>query len=402
MSGAVFDRMAAALGEAVSQDRDGLPRVAPRSTDGLATALGIAHEHHWRIRIEGRATWMPADAPADLALTTARLDRIVSIAPQDLVATVQAGATMRELARQFGEHRTWLALDPPGSPDRSLGSVLATGTAGPARHRFGPVKDHVLGTTVVSSDGRVIRSGGVVVKNVAGFDLSKVQIGGFGAFGVVAEINLRLRAVPAARQLLVATGELDPLFHAGRALVEADVDAEMVELVSPAVTGAAGWLLVVMIAGTEPGVVAEVERARSTVPDRRLETRPINSLAPAIAQAFGEGPVTIRAGALPASTPDLVDLFAETLGSGRIAASLGRGGIRWAGAPSIQNIRRLRALLAEREIPLTLERAPWPIRSAVGHFGAFREGVKPLTGRVREVFDPGLLLVTALEEANDA
>jgi glycolate oxidase FAD binding subunit len=402
MSGAAFDRLAAALGDAVTQDPSGLPRVAPRSTDGLAAALGIAHDHHWRVRIEGRSTWMPADAPADLAVTTARLDRITSIAPQDLVATVQAGVTIRELGRQLGGHRTWLALDPPGSPDRSLGSVLATGTAGPVRHRFGPVRDHVLGTAVVTSDGRVIRSGGIVVKNVAGFDLTKIQIGGFGAFGVIAEINVRLRTLPGFRQLLVAAGDLDPLFHAGRALVEANLDAEMVELVSPAVTGGPDWLLVVTIAGTEVGVAAEAERARSTVPDRPLDARPAGSLNSAIAQAFGEGAVTLRAGSLPASTPDLVDLFAETVGAGRIGASLGRGGIRWSGTPSAPAILRLRAALAEREIPLTVERAPWPIRSAVGHFGPFREGAKPLTRRVRDVFDPGRLLVAALEGSDDA
>src|SRR5690606_32016824 len=91
MSNAIHRALAAQLGDAVTLDPSGLPRVAPASTDALATALGVANEHQWRIRIEGNGTWMPADAPADLTVTTRRLDRITSIASADLVATVQSG-----------------------------------------------------------------------------------------------------------------------------------------------------------------------------------------------------------------------------------------------------------------------------------------------------------------------
>ena len=224
MTPGILGRLRSALGPAVSEDRDGRPRVTPDSIDGLAAVLGLASDEHWMVRVEGGRTWMPADAPADLAVSTERLDRITSVAPADLVATVQAGATIRAVGGRLAGHRTWLAIDPPGSPDRTLGSVLATATAGGLRHRFGPVRDQVLGTTVVTGDGRVVRAGGIVVKNVAGFDLSKVQIGGFGAFGVIAEANVRLRALPRAQRTLLATGDLDPLANAAQVLINAGID----------------------------------------------------------------------------------------------------------------------------------------------------------------------------------
>ncbi len=403
MTSAILSRLKSALGQTISQDVDGRPRVTPDSVDGLAAALGLASEENWRVRIEGARTWMPDDAPADLAVTTVALNRIVSVAPSDLVATVQAGTTVRGLANRLAPHRTWLAIDPPGSPDRTIGSILATGSAGGVRHRFGPIRDQVLGTTVVTGDGRVVRAGGIVVKNVAGFDLSKIQIGGFGAFGIIAETNVRLRALPQARHALVATGDLDLLANTARALVDADIDAIAIELVSPAATGTTAWRLIVDIAGSDPGVAAEVERVtRLSAPLGwdAISAAGASSLRSAIAEAALDGPVTIRAGVFPSSIPDLADLMIAELGGGRMTASMGRGGLRWTGSARPDQLIALRHVLAAREIPVTVERAPWPFRAETGHFGGFREGVRPLSGRVRAVFDPGAILVVPIEGAN--
>jgi glycolate oxidase FAD binding subunit len=405
MSHAVLEALKRIIPEAVSVDRTGLPRIAPRSTDQVAETLKAAANHGWRVRIEGSGSWMPPDAPADLALATTRLSRIVSIAPADLVAVVQAGIGWRTLQSNLATHGTHLALDPPGAPERSLGSVLATGTAGLLRHRFGGVRDHVLGTTVVGGDGRVIRSGGVVVKNVAGYDLSKIQIGGFGAFGVITEVNLRLRAIPRAQETLIARGPLDPLLDAGRNLAEANVDAAALELASPGTTGTNDWILLVHFVGTEAGVKAEMERTRSLARDATWEVVPppaAAALLPALGQATVDGPVTIRFGVFAASVPELIDLLGETLGHGRLLAGVGRGGVRWTGSVPPAALIALRGRMAEREIPVTLERAPWAFRSAVGHFGALREGVRPLTARVRQVFDPRGILAAPLEPEADA
>ncbi|MGE0441097.1 MAG: FAD-binding oxidoreductase [Gemmatimonadales bacterium] len=394
MNAAIFDVLAAEFGESVTRSRTGEPRVAPPSLNALAAALGLAHRHGWRVRIEGRGTWMPPDAPADLAVTTGRLDTLVSIAPADLVATAQTGIQWQRLRARLAEHRTRVAIDPPGSSDRSLGSVLATATSGSLAHRFGPVRDHILGTTVATGDGRLVRSGGVVVKNVAGFDLTKLAVGGFGGFGVIAEVNLRLRSLPAAQRLLTARASLDDLFHAGRDLVAADVDAAAVELVSP--DGGQHWHLLVTLSGTRDGVAAEAARAATLGASVGLAAIEGDAFA-GVAEGSLDGPVAIRAGALPPSFPDTVELILARLGPGTIGGGLGRGGLRWCGTTSADALLELRRELAAREIPLTLERAPWPIRSAVGHFGAYREGLQGLSDRLRQVFDPDRILVTPLE-----
>ena len=235
MSDVVHGRLRALLGTSgVERDPAGLPRAIPDTADALSLVCRLAHEERWKIRVEGQGTWLSADAPADLAVSTRGLDQVVSVSPADLVATVQAGTPLEALRRRLADEGMWLALDPPGRPERSLGSVVATATAGPLRHGFGPVRDHVLGCTVATGDGRLVKAGGRVVKNVAGYDLTKLQVGGFGGFGIIAEVHLRLRALPRADVTLMARGTRDTLTSAARDVMAAELVPAALELLSPA------------------------------------------------------------------------------------------------------------------------------------------------------------------------
>ncbi len=404
MTDAIFMRLRHGLGEeAVTRDRDGRPRATPDSTEGVALVCGLAHEQRWRVRIEGQATWMPPDAPADLALSTRGLGRVLHVAPADLVATVEAGLPLAVLQRQLTARGAWLAIDPPGQPERSIGSIVATGTAGPLRHGFGPVRDHLLGGTVVTGDGRVIRAGGSVVKNVAGYDLTKLQVGGFGAFGVLTQVHLRLRARPAVRTTLLARGGRDLLTHQARTFMERDLLASAMELFSPAAASEPEWVLALELVGTEGGVAAEVERAtrHSEVPLAPLAAEPAAAFWQGTARALGSGTSTIRLGVFPDGLDEMIDLLAERLDSTLVAAGPGRGLLRWSGELSVEALRAIRGIAAAREVPLTLERAPWPLRQAAGHFGAYREGVGRLVAKLRNSFDPDPTFAVALEGGGD-
>src|SRR5439155_211616 len=233
----------------------------------------------------------------------------------DLVDTVEAGVPLARLQRELDAVGAWLALDPPGRPERSLGSVVATGTAGPLRHGFGPVRDHILGGTIVTGDGRIIKAGGSVVKNVAGYDLTKLQVGGFGAFGVVTELHLRLRARPADRVTLMARGERDRLTHQARALMERRLAASALELLSPAAAAEAQWVLALEITGTDAAVAAEAGRATESaeVPWDRLEPERAAALWSAASRAPLGGDITIRLGVFPDGIDEIIDLLEEAL-----------------------------------------------------------------------------------------
>src|SRR5918995_2858235 len=257
----IFARLRALLGTSgVDRDARGVARASPDSSDALSLVCRLAHEEGWKIRVEGRGTWLAPDAPADLVVSTRALEQIVSVSPADLVATVQAGASLDALRRRLADYGMWLAVDPPGRPERSIGSIIATATAGPLRHGFGPVRDHVLGCTVATGDGRLVNAGGRVVKNVAGYDLTKLQVGGFGGFGIIAEVHLRLRALPRADVTVVARGPRDTLTAAARDLIGARILPGALELLSPALAAEPEWTLAARFAGTDAAVQADVRR----------------------------------------------------------------------------------------------------------------------------------------------
>lgn len=400
MSGEVFERLRNLLGpEGVERDSRGLPRAVPESDDALALICQAAHDGGWHCRLEGSGSWLPPDAPADLALSTRGMNRLLSASAADLTATVQAGMTLEALRDELTAKRLWLPLEPPGRPDRTIGSVIATGTAGPLRHGFGPVRDHVLGCTVVTGDGRVVEAGGRVVKNVAGYDLTKLHTGGFGAFGAITEVHLRLRALPETDRTVTAHGGRHALADAGRQLVAARADLAALELLSPATAAHREWTLAARLTGADAGVAAEQQRIASETGLAWESLSPERAAVfwSLVARAPLGGPVTLRLGALADGLDDTIDLVSEELGDGLVAAGIGSGAIRWAGEATVEGLRTLRRRAATREIPLTLERAPWSFRHTVGHFGAYREGVGHLVGRLRDSFDPTGVITVALE-----
>ena len=402
MSDAIFARLRALLGTTgVERDSDGVPRATPDTPDALTLVCRLAHEEGWKIRVEGRGTWLPSDAPADLAVSTRGLEQIVSVSPADLVATVQAGASVEALRRRLADYGMWLAIDPPGRPERSIGSVVATATAGPLRQGFGPVRDHVLGCTVATGDGRLVNAGGRVVKNVAGYDLTKLQVGGFGGFGIIAEVHLRLRALPRADVTLLARGTRDALTLAGRELIAGQLMPAALEVLSPALAAEADWVLAARFVGTDAAVQADIRRLASAgdltwTPLPAERTAAFWSVA---ARGTLGGPITLRLGVLGDGIDEAIDLVAHDLDEGLVSAGAGQGMVRWTGDALIERIRALRRAAAAREIPVTLERGPWRVRRALGHFGAYREGVGTLVGRLRDTFDPGQCLNVALEGA---
>jgi FAD/FMN-containing dehydrogenase len=372
------------------------PRIAPTSPDGVALLLRTATQEHWTVRVEGAGSWQPADAPADLALTTRRLDQVESVEPQDLVATAQAGVGWDRLRQQLAERGVWVALDPPGLAGRSLGSIIASATSGPLRLGLGPVRDHILGVTVITGDGRVVSSGGRVVKNVAGYDLSRLHVGGFGAFGVIVRAHVRLRTLPRADQTLVLERPREELSRVADELRETGLTPTALELLSPALARRAGWVLAVRCTGSIAEVEAEEMLLRTAGGGRFAPLAPEESHAFWLraAEALALRPVTMRLGGLPDATDDLLDLLQHQLGDEWISASPALGTARWSGEATPERLRHLRRTLAALEVPLTLERGPWSLRQAVGVFGAYREGVGPLVTGLRQTFDPaGTLMV---------
>ena len=142
----------------------------------------------------------------DLQLDTTGLDRVVAHRPDDATLAVEPGVRLADLQERLAAHRQHLAIDPPHA-DATLGGVFAADDHGPARLRYGTLRDLVIGATVVLSDGTVARTGGHVIKNVAGYDLGRLLCGSLGTLGLVVELVLRLHHLPAATTTVAAPAD---------------------------------------------------------------------------------------------------------------------------------------------------------------------------------------------------
>lgn len=210
-----------------------LERHEPQSSAEVADIVSHAHASRTPLRIAGAGHWLAAGRPvrASSTLSLGRLEGIVEYVPGDLTITARAGTPLSDIAAATREHRQWLPLDPAGSANGTIGATLATASCGPLAGAIGHPRDLALGMEVVDGRGTVIRAGGRVVKNVAGFDLVRMQIGAWGTLGVITEVTVRLRGLPETAQTLWFVPPLQALSECVRtlrSLAEAPLTMELV------------------------------------------------------------------------------------------------------------------------------------------------------------------------------
>jgi glycolate oxidase FAD binding subunit len=173
----------------------------PESVEEVSAVLAAASQQRAAVVPWGAGTAMAlGNLPRayDVALVTGRLSGILEYEPADLTLTVQTGIAMKDLASELERNGQFLPLDAP--PNATLGGVLATGSFGPWRHAYGPARDWVLGVRIVHADGRVTKAGGRVVKNVAGYDMTKLYLGSLGTLGVTVEASLKVTPRPGVQE----------------------------------------------------------------------------------------------------------------------------------------------------------------------------------------------------------
>src|SRR5581483_6134853 len=136
-----------------------------------------------------------APVPAGVTVSTREMRRLLQYDPRDLTVSVEAGMPWRELENILAEHRQMLPLD-PGWPASTVGGVVAANLSGPRRRQYGTARDMIIGMTFATLDGKLVQSGGMVVKNVAGLDMAKIMVGSFGTLAAICVVNFKLHPIP--------------------------------------------------------------------------------------------------------------------------------------------------------------------------------------------------------------
>jgi glycolate oxidase FAD binding subunit len=366
-----IDGVAPARSVAAGSEQDVVDTVRAANADGDAVVL-------W-----GGGTRIGIGDPPlryDVALDLRGLSGIVDHQPADLTVTVRAGTTVRELQSALAAHGQWWPVEVAHPERATVGGTIASAADGPARYRYFHPRDWAIGARAVLGDGTLTKAGGKVVKNVTGYDLTRLYSGSFGTLCVLVELTLKLAPRPA--RVLTLKVDLPGLTHAYRTVREVMRERPPFDAVAVVVgpraeaLGSPTWAaLFVRLAGSD----AAVERLRAELAARLPATEAPDDVWRRIADLPADSRTTLR-GTWPAGEP--VEPYATEL--------VWYPGIEIAHVLDDQDeasARQLRAAAESAGGALIVERAPAALRAAIGTWGTPRIPAAVAQG-LRERFDP--------------
>lgn len=237
----------------------------PGSPEELAEAMGRAGSRRQTIELGGcfsKRRMAGAVAAADMTISTSAMRRVRQYEPRDLTISVEAGVSYFELSRLLATHRQMIPLDPPFAGGATIGGIVASNGSGPRRRLYGTARDMVIGMYFATLEGKLVESGGMVVKNVAGLDMSKLMIGSFGTLAAIAVVNFKvIPQPPGERTFRFSFAGLDEAVAVRDAILKSPLDPAAIDLLNPgaAETAKPAYVLAVR-AGGNSAAIARYER----------------------------------------------------------------------------------------------------------------------------------------------
>jgi len=376
--------------------------VEPRSEADVASVLAEAQAAGLSIVAVGAGQHLTIGNPPeryDVALSMRRLNRVIAHEPADLTVTVEAGTSFGDLGLTLSPHNQFLPVDPPGG-GATVGGLVAANLSGPLRHAYGTIRDWLIGVRVAHADGRISKAGGRVVKNVTGYEMTKLYTGSLGTLGVVTEATFKLAPLPPVRCTVVCTTHSA---HAASTLLFAARDAglslEAAELLSPpaafAVLGEARWSVLMRLGGVRGGVDRTM---------RELGTY-ANGLGGAADEvrddawerwytAFALERLSLRVSVSPTSVPEVVEVLDRRFAgaAAMLSATAGVGVIRAKLSPSAEEragalVDHARELVSAHGGSVVVEAAPPSYKREHDVFSPLRADFA-IMKRLKDEFDP--------------
>jgi glycolate oxidase FAD binding subunit len=363
---------------------------SPTSFEDAASALAAAASGGQAVRILGagsKASWGAVSTEPDVLLRTTELHSVVEHNAGDLTAVLQAGVPLARAQELFAQASQMLALDPPGgvagSTDATIGGVLATGDSGPLRHRYGAARDLVLGMTVALADGTIARSGGKVIKNVAGYDLAKLFCGSFGTLGLILSVAVRLHTLPVERATaLGASSDPDVLAEAARRLGAAPLELEALDVAWRAGRGG----ILARAGGAE--AARRAQRIAALMRETSLERVEVSDddeglWARQRAGQRSQAGALVRVAAAPSALAQVLRSAEACAGTVVGRAALGLSYVE----ADPEAVATLRERLPAGSVSVVLD-APVHTRAAIDPWGTNEGPALALMRRIKERFDP--------------
>jgi glycolate oxidase FAD binding subunit len=364
--------------------------VEPESIEEARDIIRQAHVDGRHVLItagQTRLAFGNLGGPFDQVISTRKLSRVVAYEPDDMTMAVEPGCTIAQLRDLLHANNQMIALDTAHEERATIGGSYATGLSGPRRLAGGSLKDWVIGVEVIGADGALAKAGGMVVKNVTGFDMMHVHYAALGSFGLVSRINLKVFPRPSSsRALRLRFTSPDDAYAAAIDLLRSQLQPSSV-----IVTNTSGWCVVVRCDAPDSAIERLVERIRETASMlRQPSDSSVSEDADAALQDFRTvTDLTRQRGVVRLSIPASRQLPAlralDALDGQQVCADLGSGLIYVAATASqewMDALDRIGTTLSYLALPAELKRG-------VDVFGAVGIPSATIIRRMKSTFDPG-------------
>ncbi len=356
----------------------------PGSVDEVVACMRVCSESGAAVVPAGQMSWLQCGNPlsrAGVVLSLERMRRIIDYSPPDLTATVEAGLTLSEFNAVSVLQRQWLPLDPPGFRSASLGAIAACNSSGALRLGFGTPRDYVIGLRLAHADGTESKSGGQVVKNVAGYDMNKLYVGSYGTLAIITEITFKLRPLAERSSTIMITSKYrGPLFQLARRVLASELQPASVvltrRLLATLAPSQPDDALLIRFIDSEKAVEHQVAWVMQAIGDSYVGTvlsAEEADTAWAEVADFDRGTIRVRFSVPLSSVPAEFEKAFVAHVECVATADIGTGMIRLAFDADersvVDQIKRLRASAAAANGTLMIERAPAEVRREADAWG---------------------------------
>ena len=388
--------------------------ISPRSVDELGRALSVADSQRLAVAPRGGGTQLALGnrmQRLDAVVDTSALNRVVAHNAADLTLVVEAGITLASLRETLAEKGQFLALDAP-LPDRAtIGGTLAAGVSGPLKWQYGSARDLVIGMKVAQPDGRITQSGGNVVKNVSGYDMARLHVGGLGTLGVITEASFKLTPMPRRETTLLARFRtaaacLDAALHIFNSgvmpIALTAFNGSVSERIGLDGDNPADYVLAVRLGGRPRTLRRMRDEAFNAIRERALSVDTLDDDAAELwsnLADFGysegaEAVVSVRIATLPNRLDKAIDILAPH-GNAAIVAQPGYGmmNAHWFGenVPSAEAIHSMRPNIQAIGGSLIVERAPYQMKVILDVWNYTGESLE-IMRNLKAQYDPNGIL----------
>jgi glycolate oxidase FAD binding subunit len=375
------------------------PVLQPSSPEELCDALRSASASKHTIELFGtnsKHLMAGPVAPADVRITTAGMKRLLQYEPRDLTVSVESGMPFAELNSLLARNGQMIPLDGPYADSATVGGMVAANISGARRRHYGTARDLVIGMKFATLEGKLVQSGGMVVKNVAGLDMGKLMIGSFGTLAAIASVNFKLTPRPAvARTVLFAFEDLPTALEARTAAIRGVLNPAAVEILNPILSAQVGlknYTLAILFGGNQAVIERSVREASALGAARPLAGdeaarfwNSLDAVTPRFLEKFRDGAAVVRVSTTLAECGEALGSV-EGPGHAHAASGVVRGwftrpdaAARWAAEAAKRGWKAVVEFSSESARPnVTL----WP--EPGGDFAIMKE--------IKHMFDPQNLL----------